>query len=92
MSKSDPFAPPDSFALAPFIALLPVIGKLSHLEQLSASLFARYEKVLMLRKEVMSDDNRDLMRRLVAEEEMLKVTLDWLSRNGNNTTPARGGE
>jgi len=68
--------PPDPFSLSPLLALLPSCGTVSRLEGLMPSLFARHEKVLALRDRA---NDRDLDRRLSAEEAMLRQLLDWLS-------------
>ena len=78
--KRSPFSAPDSFSLLPLLALLPVRGSLKRLELLTSSLYARYEKVTATRKElgVSGDSDRSVDKRLFAEEEMLRQTLDWL--------------
>lgn len=74
------FSAPDSFSLFPMLALLPVRGSLKRLEQLTSSLYARYEKVTNLRKEigVAGEVDREVDKRLVSEEAMLRQVLDWL--------------
>jgi hypothetical protein len=67
--------PPDPFSLSPLLALLPERGKLSRLEALASSLFARHEKVETLRAE---STQKDLERRYAAEAAMLRQILDWL--------------
>lgn len=68
--------PPDPFSLAPLLALIPQKGKLSRLESLVSSLFARYEKVEALRAEA---TEADLERRYAQESAMLRQILDWLA-------------
>ncbi len=63
--------------MLPLLALLPSYGKLSRLEALTSSLFARYENVVALQRGS-SEIERDLSRRLSAEESMLRQVLDWL--------------
>lgn len=77
--KKSLFDYPDPFALAPLTALLPVTGSISSLPGLASSLFARYEKVQAFRSELGDDADRNVARRLMAEEEMLKQVLDWLA-------------
>lgn len=71
---------PDVNALLPSLALLSPRGALAKLEQLNSSYFARYEKVCALKEEAgaSADVDRDVARRLEAEEAMLKQVLDWL--------------
>lgn len=73
------FGAPDPFSLSPLVALLPVHGRVGGLAALTSSLFARYEKVQALLREVNPDENRQAHSRLSAEGEMLKQVLDWLS-------------
>jgi hypothetical protein len=68
--------PPDSFSLAPLVALLPQRGKLTRLESLVPSLFARYESVEQMRGEA---GDRDAERSYGAESAMLRLILDWLA-------------
>jgi len=79
------YAPPEPFSLAPLLMLLPVRGKIGKLESLTSSLFARYEKVAALRRDMGSEIEPDVARRLGAEEAMLKQVLDWLAVNPENT-------
>lgn len=79
--KRSIFSPPDSFSIAPLLALLPVRGKIGKLEALTSSLFARYEKVSVARRELGADVERETGKRLAAEEAMLKQVLDWLAVN-----------
>ena len=72
------FSTPDPFSTSPFLALLPVRGKISKLEGLTSSLFARFEKVRALEKELAGEETREHARRLTAEREMLEQVLDWL--------------
>lgn len=73
------FSSPDYFASNPLLAILPVRGRLGKLEDYSASLFARYEKVSGLIKELSDSSDREAARRLYAEQGMLRQVLDWLS-------------
>ena len=77
--KKTLFASPDSFSVAPLLALLPVRGSALELEKLTASLFARYEKVRASKKAMGASSDRELLRRAAAEEAMLKHVLEWLS-------------
>jgi len=79
--KKSLISPPDSFSIAPLLALLPVRGKIGKLESLTSSLFARFEKVSALRGNLGTDVERELVKRLDAEEAMLKQVLDWLAVN-----------
>jgi len=75
------FSAPDPFSLSPFLALLPVRGSVNELERMTSSLFARYEKVLTIKKSLGPGTAQDMQRRVQAEELMLKQVLDWLSVN-----------
>jgi len=75
------YSSPEPFSLAPLLVLLPVRGKIGKLEALTSSLFARFEKVSALRREIGEDAEREVVRRLAAEEAMLKQVLDWLAVN-----------
>ena len=72
------FSPPDDFAIAPLLSLLPIRGKVGRLEALTSSLFARYEKVSSQLEESQGDSSSVNSRKLSAEEAMLKQVLDWL--------------
>lgn len=75
------YSPPDPFSISPFLALLPVRGSVNELERMTSSLFARYEKVLTLKKSLGESPSAEMQRRMQAEELMLKQVLDWLSVN-----------
>ena len=77
--KRSIFSPPDPFSVSPLLSLLPVKGDIAKLQSLTSSLFARYEAVSTLRRELERVDDRDTRRRLGAEEAMLKRVLDWLA-------------
>lgn len=78
--KRSLFSPPDPFSLSPMVTLLPVQGSIEKLEALTSSLYARYEKVQALQKELHSSQvTPNLMRRHTAEVVMLSQVLDWLS-------------
>jgi len=69
-------SPPDSFSLSPLLSLLPTCGSVARVEGMVSSLFARQEKVVQLREQ---GGSKELERRLVCEEAMLRQVLDWLS-------------
>jgi len=73
------FSAPDAFSLTPLLALLPVKGRIGSLAALTSSLYARYEKVQALRRELNPELDRDPYRRFSSEEAMLKQVLDWLT-------------
>jgi hypothetical protein len=77
--KRSLYSPPESFSIAPLLALLPVRGKIGKLESLTSSLFARFEKVAALRADLGAEVDRETVKRLTAEEAMLKQVLDWLA-------------
>ena len=69
---------PESFSISPLLSLLPVQGKVTRLEALTSSLFARYEKVRnQLRDESETATQKDI-ERYTAEETMLRQVLEWL--------------
>lgn len=85
MKKRSLFTPPDQYSLSPLFALLIDRGNIAKLSGFKSSLFARYEKVKSIRGEIDSKEQRDLMKRLNLEEEMLCEVLDWLEvKTGNN--------
>ena len=79
--KKPLYSSPDLFSLSPLMALLPVKGMVGELEKLTASLYARYEKVCALKKGVGAEAGDEAYRRIASEEAMLKNVLDWLSVN-----------
>ena len=81
--KRSLYSEPDSFSLLPLVSLLPVLGKISKLESLTSSFYARYEKVKLLQSELNAGEGqnkslREGVRRYSAEEAMLRQVLDWL--------------
>ena len=79
MARRSLYSPPDAFSLSPLLSLLPVRGRVGGLAALTSSLYARYEKVQRLHREVGTDADRAAYRRYAAEEAMLKQVLDWLA-------------
>ncbi|MBX7137408.1 MAG: hypothetical protein K1X83_05440 [Oligoflexia bacterium] len=77
--KRSIFDPPEAFSLSPLLALLPQKGQLSKLETLSASLFARYERVTGLLGEIAAGSSPELETRLSREQNMLRQVLEWLN-------------
>lgn len=75
--KRPTYAPPDPFSMLPLLSILPSTGKLSRLEGLTSSFFARYENVRALSKGG-GEIDAEMARRLGAEEAMLRQVLDWL--------------
>ena len=78
----------DTFAQAPLLALLPNRGSAAGLEALSTSLFARYERVGVLKSQLGDDASREALRRVTAEEAMLKQVMDWLKLDPAQAKPA----
>ena len=71
---------PEPFSLSPLLALLPVKGQVGKLEALTSSLFARFEKVVALQKEMEANpETPELSRRPANEAAMLRQVLDWLA-------------
>jgi|GEM_PF-1200056 len=83
---------PEPFSLSPLLAILPISGNSAKLHDLGASLFARLEKVSAMRTEEGLANERDVHRRLVAEEGMLKTLLDWLSQRDRGTQGSATGK
>jgi hypothetical protein len=77
--KRSLFSPPDPNSLLPLLGLLPVKGKVGKLETLTSSMYARYENVVLMQREVQGTTEEDAMRRFAAEESMLRQVLDWLA-------------
>jgi hypothetical protein len=77
------FSRPDPYGLAPFTLLLPAGADISRLQGFTSSLFARYERVSALIKELESqnppEEGAIEAGKLAAEEAMLKQVLDYLS-------------
>lgn len=76
--KRNLYSAPEAFSISPLLALLPVKGQISKLSGLTASFYARYEKVRGLLAELGSADP-EMKRRLNAEFVMLKQVLDFLA-------------
>lgn len=76
--KRSLFSAPEDFTMSPLLALLPVIGQVGKLEDLTASLYARHEKVVALKKSLALDGDSDPLRRLNSEASMLAHVLEYL--------------
>lgn len=76
--KRPSLSPPDAFSISPLLALLPVEGEVSKLEELTSSLYARYEKVSVMKRDL-GQGVTEHHKRIWAEEAMLKQVMDWLS-------------
>ena len=70
------FSDPDPFSLSPLLALLPVRGRVGDLAGMTASLFARFEKVNALVHEAGEVGG---VGRIRAEQNMLRQVLEWLA-------------
>jgi hypothetical protein len=92
--KKQLFSSPEAFSLLPLLSLLPVHGKVAKLKDLTTSLFARYEKVHSMQREITTstDNDRELSRRLAVEEAMLRQVLDWLEVKPESNRFAGGNE
>ncbi|RMG44393.1 MAG: hypothetical protein D6719_01885 [Candidatus Dadabacteria bacterium] len=75
---------PDAFSLFPHVVLLPVCGDVGKLAGYTSALYARYEKVAAIRKEVGEEVDRRQFHKLEAEHAMLKQVLDWLKIKPEN--------
>ncbi len=71
-------AEPEDFSISPLLALLPRKGNPGKLAFLTSSLYARYEKVTGLRRELGETSDKNLLKKLLAEESMLRQVLEWL--------------
>ncbi len=79
MNKSSKVSPPDAFSTAPLLSILPVRSQISRLEPLTSFFYARYEKVNAMRKELEGPGaDSEALRRVIAEQGMIKGVLDWL--------------
>ena len=81
VEKRSLYSPPEGFSLSPLLSLLPVKGVVGSLEKLTASFYARYEKVHALKKALGKERQGEAWQKLNAEEGMLKQVLDWLAVN-----------
>lgn len=79
------FAPPDPFSRTPLLTVLPRVGDAQRLPSLTSSLYARYEKVVGLQREIAREAEPEVVRRINAEEAMLRAVLSWLG-----AAPAEG--
>lgn len=77
--KGGTFTKTDSFTLSPLLAVLPRQGEAKELQRLSASLFARFEKVRILERSLDPLVDQGASGRITAEVGMLRQVLDWLS-------------
>lgn len=74
--KKSPLSIPDEFSISPLFVVLPSLGDATSLYKYKNSLFARLEAVTEQREA--SGEDRSVLKRLNAEEAMLKVVLGWL--------------
>ena len=77
--KSPLYSPPEPFSLQPLLSFLPVKGSVVELRKMTASLYARYEKVAVLKRGLGNNALGETSQRIIAEEGMLKQILDWLT-------------
>ncbi len=73
------FSLPDNFTASPLLSLVPSLGKVNRLHSYTSSIYARYEKVMELSKELQGSDETEAKRRCQAEENMLREVLEWLA-------------
>jgi len=85
VKKRSRFSAPDPYTLSPLFALLSEQGQLIDLEGLSSSLFARLDGLLTVKENLDRDRQREELKRVTAEEAMLRVALDWLSVKVDNS-------
>jgi len=69
---------PEDFSVSPLLALLPRKGNAGKLALLTSSLYARYEKVSGLRRDLGDAAEKNTVKKLLAEEGMLRQVLEWL--------------
>ena len=72
------FSTPEEFSVSPLLSLLPQMGSVGRLASLTPSLLARYEKVSGLHKGLVDSADRSALKKVVAEEAMLRQVLEWL--------------
>ena len=72
------YAPPEEFSISPLLSILPQRGTVGKLAALTPSLLARYEKVSALHKGLVDSPDRAALKKVVAEEAMLRQVLEWL--------------
>jgi hypothetical protein len=78
MSDSYIFLPPAAETHAPLLALLPLGERNRCTDSLASSLYARYENTLQLKETLSAESDPVIRRHTVAEEEMLRVILEFL--------------
>ena len=78
MTKSSFSLKPDEFSSAPILCLLPSVGDSNKLASFSSSMFARFEKLNQVVKELSHDRSSVVLERFIDERDMLKEVLDWL--------------
>jgi hypothetical protein len=76
MSK---LAHPESASLSPLLSLVPSRGRVARLDGLTPSLYARYEGVAAMYKEIVASGGREEGKRFANEEAMLRTVLEWLA-------------
>jgi len=79
MGNDSIYSLPDPCSLSPLIFLLPDLGSVNDLKQMTNAMFARYDKVKSAKKNLTSTENSSELKKLSCEELMLKDVLDWLS-------------
>lgn len=80
--KNTTYLPPEEFATSPLLALLPASGRIAELEAIKASLYARYEKVTAIKRNLTENTTGEpsgVPSRVRAEEDMLRHVLEWLA-------------
>jgi hypothetical protein len=79
MPQKPLFEPADSGSVYPLMSLLPTLGNVQKLHELTSSLFARHERVRQILRDLeLGEAPLELRRPYGAEEKMLKQVLEWL--------------
>jgi len=74
-------ATPEDFSISPLLTILPKKGNTGNLSLFTSSLYARFEKVRELREEISDSEDKNSIKKVLAEEAMLKQVLEWLEVN-----------
>ena len=81
MIKRPLYSAPEEFSLSPLLSLLPQKGSVGKLAALTPSLLVRYEKVSELHKNMSDAQDKSSLKKISAEEAMLRQVLEWLDVN-----------
>ncbi len=77
MPKSSLLAP-DPFSFSPFLSVLPEMGDVSKLKAAVSSLYARFQRMHELSRELEARMNPEIHKKVLAETQMLQQILNYL--------------